>query len=296
MKKNATVESTLVFSVVVPVYNDWWVLEGCLQALREQKGCAKFEVVLVDDGSDQPVPESILGWNRFFPVTVITQEHAGISPARNKGVQASKGAVIVFVDADCRMLPDCLSSLGAKVAELPQESCFQLHLIGNRANKVGRAEELRLVALQTHLLLPDGRVRYLNTAGFAILRSKVPEDGNLFNPIAIRAEDTLLLATLMRRGELPVFVPMATVQHCIPLSLAACLRKDVRSAYLERRAYDIIAARGITIQLTNRDRLAIMSTMWKESAQGSLGRVSWFIVTGRQMLRLLVSSVYRILH
>jgi glycosyltransferase involved in cell wall biosynthesis len=296
VKKNATVESTLVFSVVVPVYNDWWVLEGCLQALREQKGCAKFEVVLVDDGSDQPVPESILGWNRFFPVTVITQEHAGISPARNKGVQASKGAVIVFVDADCRMLPDCLSSLGAKVAELPRESCFQLHLIGNRANRVGRAEELRLVALQTHLLLPDGRVRYLNTAGFAILRSKVPEDGNLFNPIAIRAEDTLLLATLMRRGELPVFVPMATVQHCIPLSLAACLRKDVRSAYLERRAYDIIAARGITIQLTNRDRLAIMSTMWKESAQGSLGRVSWFIVTGRQMLRLLVSSVYRILH
>lgn len=296
MKKDTTVESPLVFSVIVAVYNDWRALEGCLQALREQKDCAKFEVVLVDDGSDEPVPEPILGWNRFFPVMVIRQEHAGISPARNKGIQASRGSVLVFVDADCRMLPGCLSALEAKLAESPGESCFQFHLIGNCANTVGRAEELRLMALQSHLLLPDGYVRYLNTAGFAILRSKVSEDGNLFNPIATRAEDTLLLATLMRRGELPVFVPKATVQHSITLSLAACLRKDVRSAYVERRAYDIIAARGITIQLTNPDRLAIMSIMWKASAHNSLGRVSWFIVTGRQVLRLLVSSVYRVLH
>jgi glycosyltransferase involved in cell wall biosynthesis len=296
VKTDTTVESPLIFSVIVPLYNDWSVLEGCLQALRQQKGCAKFEVVLVDDGSDQPAPESILDWNRFFPVTVIRQEHAGISPARNKGIQTSKGPIIVFVDADCRMLPDCLSVLGAKLAELPRESCFQLRLIGNRDNQVGRAEELRLIALQRHLLLPDGHVRYLNTAGFAILRSKVPDDGNLFNPMAIRAEDTLLLATLMRHGELPVFIPTATVQHCIPLSLAACLRKDVRSAYVERRAYDIIAARGITIQLTNRDRRAILSIMWKECAQDSLGRLSWFIVTGRQLLRLLVSGVYQLLH
>jgi len=296
VKEDTTDQSSPVFSIIVAVYNDWWALEGCLQALREQKDCAKFEVILVDDGSDQQVPESIIGWNRFFPVTVIRQEHAGISPARNKGIQASKGSVLVFVDADCRMLSGCLSALEMKLAELPQKSCFQLHLVGNCANTVGRAEELRLIGLQSHLLLPDGHVRYLNTAGFAILRSKVSEDGNLFNPIAIRAEDTLLLATLMRRGELPVFVPTATVQHSIPLSLAACLRKDVRSAYVERRAYDIIAARGITIQLTNRDRLAIMSTMWKASGHNSLGRVSWFIVTGRQVLRLLVSGVYRILH
>jgi O-antigen biosynthesis protein len=296
VKAETTIESSPVFSIIVAVYNDWAVLEGCLHAFSQLEGNSKFEVLLVDDGSDETAPEIILRWHQFFPLTLLRQEHAGISPARNKGIQASKGSVFVFVDADCRMLPDCLAALEAKLAASPQQTCFQLHLIGDCTTTVGRAEKLRLIALQSHLLLPDGRIRYLNTAGFAILRSKVSEDGNLFNPIAVRAEDTLLLATLMHGGELPIFVPGATVRHSITLSLPDCLRKDIRSAYVERRAYDIIASRGVTIQLTNADRWAIMSSMWKVSAQDTIGRLSWFIVTGRQLLRLAISVVYRILH
>jgi glycosyltransferase involved in cell wall biosynthesis len=296
VKAETTIESLPVFSIIVAVYNDWAVLEGCLQALSQQEGSSKFEVLLVDDGSDEAAPEFILRWRQRFPFTLLRQEHAGISPARNTGIHASRGSVLVFVDADCRMLPGCLTALEEKLAASPQQTCFQLHLIGDCANTVGRAEQLRLIALQSHLLLPDGRIRYLNTAGFAILRSKVSEDGNLFNPIAVRGEDTLLLATLMHRGELPIFVPGATVRHSIALSLPDCLRKDIRSAYLERRAYDIIASRGVSIQLTNADRWAIMSSMWKASAQDSIGRLSWFIVIGRQLLRLAISAVYRILH
>jgi glycosyltransferase involved in cell wall biosynthesis len=296
VKPDITSESCPLFSIIVAVYNDWVALEGCLEALSVQTGNPKFEVLLVDDGSDEPAPESILRWRESFPITLLQQEHAGISPARNNGIQESTGAVLVFVDADCRMFANCLEALATKLRASPEQSCFQLHLVGNCANVVGRAEQLRLIALQGHLLLPDGHIRYLNTAGFAILRSKVPADGILFSPIAIRAEDTLLLANLMRRGELPVFVPDATVCHAIPLSLLACLRKDLRSAYVERRAYDVIASRGITIQLTNADRRAIMASMWKASAQNSIGRLSWFIVTGRQLLRLAISIVYRILH
>jgi len=296
VKPDITTESSPLFSIIIAVYNDWVVLEGCLQALSLQEGSSKFEVLLVDDGSDEPAPESVLHWRESFPISLLRQEHAGISPARNKGIQASKGAVLVFVDADCRMLVNCLAALESSLTLPPQQGSFQLHLVGDCANVVGRAEQLRLIALQNHLLLPDGHIRYLNTAGFAILRSKISDEGNLFDPIAIRAEDTLLLATLMSRGELPVFVPGAMVRHAIPLSLLACLQKDVRSAYVERRAYDVIASRGIDIQLTNADRWAIMTTMWKASAQASIGRASWFIVTGRQVLRLFISLVYRILH
>jgi glycosyltransferase involved in cell wall biosynthesis len=296
VKPDITTESSPLFSIIIAVYNDWVVLEGCLQALGLQEGSSKFEVLLVDDGSDEPAPESVLRWRESFPISLLRQEHAGISPARNKGIQASKGAVLVFVDADCRMLVNCLAALESSLTLPPQQGSFQLHLVGDCANVVGRAEQLRLIALQNHLLLPDGHIRYLNTAGFAILRSKISDEGNLFDPIAIRAEDTLLLATLMSRGELPVFVPGAMVRHAIPLSLLACLQKDVRSAYVERRAYDVMASRGIDIQLTNADRWAIMTTMWKASAQASIGRASWFIVTGRQVLRLFISIVYRILH
>ena len=144
------------------------------------------------------------------------------------------------------------------------------------------------------LLQPNGRIRYLNTAGFAIRRSKVSEDGNLFNPIAVRAEDTLLLSTLVRLGELPIFVSNAVVQHRITMSLAACLRKDVRSAYLERRAFDIIEARGVAIQMTNQDRWAIMSSMWQATDEAALGKLPWFVVTGRPSAAF--AGVYRLPH
>jgi glycosyltransferase involved in cell wall biosynthesis len=296
VKDGTTSCSTLSFSIIIAVYDDWISLGRCLQSLEGQTGSASFEVVVVDDGSAELVPESIRDWSRCYPLTIIRQAHAGISVARNQGIRNSRGPVLVFIDADCRFETGSLTALARTLGQLPGQSCFQFHLIGDRSNLVGRAEELRLITLQDYLLQSDGQIRYLNTAGFAIRRTKVSEDGNLFNPMAIRAEDTLLLATLMRRGELPVYVPDVIVQHAIPLSLASCLRKDIRSAYVERKAYDLIAAKGVKIQLTNRERLNIVSSMWTASGESSIGRLAWAVVVGRQALRLVVSIVYRLSH
>jgi glycosyltransferase involved in cell wall biosynthesis len=296
MTNKTPIQAAPLLSVVVAVYNDWSSLGRCLQSLAQQAGTPSFEVIIADDGSTEIAPEPIRDWSRYYSLIITRETHAGISVARNRGIQASRGSVLVFIDADCRLEPDCLARLARKLEELPRQSCFQLHLVGDRSNQVGRAEDLRLTTLQDHLVQPDGCIRYLNTAGFAIRRAKVSEDGNLFNPTAIRAEDTLLLATLLRLGELPVYVPDATVQHAIPLSLMSCFRKDVRSAYVERRAYGLIAAKGVTIQLTNRERLNIMASMWKTSRQESIGRTAWVIVVGRQLVRLVVSIVYRLSH
>lgn len=296
MTNEITIQPAPLLSIVVATYNDWNVLARCLQSLSQQTGTPSFEVIVADDGSAEPAPEPVRNWSRHYSMKITRQAHGGISVARNRGIQASRGSVLLFVDADCRLEPDCLANLARKLGELPRQSCFQLHLVGDRSNQVGRAEDLRLTTLQDYLLQPDGHIRYLNTAGFAIRRAKVSEDGNLFNPTAIRAEDTLLLATLLRLGELPVYVPDATVQHAIPLSLTHCFRKDIRSAYVERRVYGLIAAKGVTIQLTNRERLNIMVSMWKTARQESIGRRAWVIVVGRQFLRLVVSIVYRLSH
>jgi glycosyltransferase involved in cell wall biosynthesis len=296
MTNEMLIQAVPLFSVVVAVYNDWNVLDRCLESLSQQTGAPSFEVIIADDGSTEPAPEPIRDWSHYYSLTITREAHAGIPVARNRGIQASRGSALLFIDADCRLEPDCLAKLARKLGELPRQSCFQLHLAGDRSNQVGRAEELRLTTLQNYLIQPDGHIRYLNTAGFAIRRAKVSEDGNLFNPTATRAEDTLLLATLMRLGELPIYVPDATVQHAIPLSLMSCFRKDIRSAYVERRAYGLIAAKGVTIQLTNRERLNIMASMWKTSGLESIGRSAWVIVVGRQILRLAVSAVYRLSH
>src|ERR1700680_1740553 len=238
---------TPLFSIIIGVYNDWVSLGQCLHSLAQQGNGPRFEVIIVDDGSKEVAPEFICHWIRRYPLTIVRQSHAGISVARNRGVLLSEGSALVFVDADCRLQENCLAALASTIADSPEHDYFQLHLLGDCSGPVGRAEELRLITLQSHMLQRNGCIRYINTAGFAIRRARVDIEEALFDPVALRGEDTLLLAGLMQAGELPLFVANAFVRHVIPLSLMECLRKDVRSAYLEGRTYDIIASKGVRI-------------------------------------------------
>jgi len=292
MVESQPISPTTPLSIIIAVYNDWIALDPCLRSLSQQTAGPNFEVIVVDDGSSEAAPEAIRQWVRCLPLTIVRQAHAGISAARNYGIQISKGSVLLFVDADCRTQTGCLAALAATIRDSPQHNCFQLHLVGDSSGPVGRAEDLRLRTFQEHMLQPDGRIRYLNTAGFAIRRACVNVEAGLFDPIALRAEDTLLLANLMQGGELPLFVANATVQHVIRLSLIQCLLKDVRSAYVEGRTYDIIAKKGVRIRVSHRERLRVLSSTWKFAGQHSIGRSAWFVLVARQTVQRIVSSCY----
>jgi glycosyltransferase involved in cell wall biosynthesis len=278
-----------LFSIVIPVYNDWIPLDQCLQSLARQRNAPPFEVVLVDDGSLEGAPEFIRSSAHSYPLTVIRQSHSGIPSARNEGIRASKGGVLLFIDADCRLQTNCLAALNSTIGHSPQHDCFQLQLVGNCSNLVGRAEQLRLITIQDHMLQADGRIQYLNTAGFAMQRTRADIDAGVFDPVALRAEDTLLLANLMQNGKLPLFVPEAIVEHAIPLSLMECFWKDVRTVYLEGKAYDIIASKGVRIRVSHRERLRLLSSMWKTAGRPSIGRSAWFVLVARQALQRIAS-------
>lgn len=295
IQHQSTSTTTALFSIIIAVHNDWAPLDQCLRSLSQQNDSASFEVIIADDGSDEPAPEFVSRWAERYPLAILRHAHAGISTARNRGVQASKGSILVFVDADCRLHADCLAALAKAISDSPGHNYFQLHLVGDCLGTIGRAEELRLAMLQEHFLQLDGRIRYLNTAGFAIRKTAVNVATGIFDPVALRAEDTFLMVTLMQRGILPYFVPGATVEHSISLSVLACLRKDIRSIYLEAKIYDLIASKGVRFRVSCRERLAMVRSMWKTSGQRSFGRRAWFVVTGRQGLRLVASYVYRCL-
>ena len=284
-----------LFSIIIAVYNDWAMLDGCLESLATQTKAPNFEVIIVDDGSAETAPESVCKSNHDYPLTLIRQPHAGIAASRNRGIQASIGSMLLFVDADSRLENNCLTALSSTIAQFPQHDCFQLRLTGDCSSLMGRAEELRLINFQDHMLQPGGTIRYLNTAGFAIRRTRANIEIGVFDPVALRGEDTLLLARLMEAGELPLFVSDAIVEHSIPLSFAASLRKDFRSAYLERRMYTTIAESGVKIHVTHRERLHLLSAMWKTASLGSIGRSAWFALVLRQGFKRILSFGYKFL-
>jgi len=142
------------------------------------------------------------------------------------------------------------------------------------------------------MLQPNGCIRYVHTSGFAILRSRFNIKEGVFDPRALKAEDTLLLAQLMENGKLPFFLADAIVQHAVKLSVVGCLKKDARSAYLEAPTYRMISAQGLTIRVSHYERQQMLILMWRMASQADIGRSAWFLVTARQAIRRTISYLY----
>lgn len=96
-------------SIIVPVYNVEQYLERMIVSILVQT-YPHFELILVDDGST----DSSLGICKKITDTrirVIEQKNAGVSVARNNGMNHAKGDYIIFVDSDDSVEPDMLEKL-----------------------------------------------------------------------------------------------------------------------------------------------------------------------------------------
>ena len=107
-------------TVVIPTYSRPERLRDCLAALARQTMAAdEFEVVVVDDGSPEPVAPPAANALTGPSVSVIRQENAGPSAARNRGVQEARGELVALTDDDCLPTPTWLESLVAAHRQSP---------------------------------------------------------------------------------------------------------------------------------------------------------------------------------
>ena len=98
-------------SVIAPVYNVEAYLERCVESILKQT-YTNFELLLIDDGStDQSgaLCDQLASKNENIKVFHI--KNAGVSNARNIGIQHSRGEWITFIDSDDFITPDYLETL-----------------------------------------------------------------------------------------------------------------------------------------------------------------------------------------
>lgn len=103
-----------MISIIIPVYNTEQYLSQCLKSILNSS-CKDFEVILVNDGSTDHSLSICRRYSRKDSrIRVFDQEHRGVSEARNRGINESKGEWIVFVDADDMISHDFLQKIARK--------------------------------------------------------------------------------------------------------------------------------------------------------------------------------------
>ncbi len=101
----------LEMTVVIPFYNAAATLARCIEALEAQRyPRERFEIILVDNNSTDGSADIV---RRCGGVRLLREAAQGAYVARNRGVAASRGNILVFTDPDCIAEPDWLASIAA---------------------------------------------------------------------------------------------------------------------------------------------------------------------------------------
>ena len=87
-------------SIIVPVYNLEGYIGNCLESLACQT-YENIEIICIDDGSRDKSAEIIREYcKKDSRIVYVYQDNAGVSAARNKGLDIARGEYIMFADGD----------------------------------------------------------------------------------------------------------------------------------------------------------------------------------------------------
>lgn len=121
-------QSDVLISVIVPVYNAKDYVFPCIETIIAQK-CSNIEIILIDDGSQDGTSEVCDEVSKKYSIVrVIHTKNMGVSNARNLGIESAIGKYITFVDVDDTLENGMFEQL---VSDLEQNDC-DMSCIGYR--------------------------------------------------------------------------------------------------------------------------------------------------------------------
>ncbi|HET9198118.1 MAG TPA: glycosyltransferase, partial [Solirubrobacterales bacterium] len=180
-------------SVVVPCYGQAAYLEEAIESVLAQT-YAQVEIVVVDDGS----PDNAARLAARFPwVRVVRQPNAGLAAARNTGIRESEGELLVFLDADDRLLPRALE-VGIEELRAHPEAAFAFGRYRRVAADGRRLEDDEQPRPDAPPYATFLRYNYAGIPATGIFRRSALEDAGNFDETLPGAEDYDLSLRLSR--------------------------------------------------------------------------------------------------
>ncbi|MBO7678056.1 MAG: glycosyltransferase family 2 protein, partial [Thermoguttaceae bacterium] len=197
------------FSVVVPVYNARQWVGRAIESVLAQS-FEDFELILVDDGSPDDSAEVIARYTDPR-VKLIRQENRGEGGARNRGIEASTGKWIAFLDADDQWLPGFLEDHYRVISDHQEiDFCYSSY---RRIYQDGRSvPAMKTEGISTPILFEDCFrdglfIRFTPWIGTIAVRRALLEETGLF-PVGMRiGTDVYLIMRILLKSRQTAFIP-----------------------------------------------------------------------------------------
>lgn len=107
-------------SIIICTFNRAFLLRRVLAALgRQTVDSHEFEIIVVDDGSTDPTPQTCRDLMAQVPNlrTVRLEQNSGVAAAYSRGVEAARGRLVLFTDDDAIPDPSWLSEMQLALKE-----------------------------------------------------------------------------------------------------------------------------------------------------------------------------------
>jgi glycosyltransferase involved in cell wall biosynthesis len=213
-----------LISIIVPNRNGAATIGRCLEAALASR-CGNFELIVVDDASDDDSLERIRG----LPCRVVQlPEHDGAARARNAGARASRGEVLFFTDADCLLEPDALTRAAEHLrcsTDLAVGGTYTLE-----AREPRFFDRFQSVFVHHFETKHAPRADYLATHALALSAATFRRHGGFAENGLPILEDVEFSHRLRRAGCRLVMDPAIQVGHVFDYSLGRSLRNGFRKA------------------------------------------------------------------
>ncbi len=209
-------------SVIVASYNGERTLNACLDSLA-RLNYPDYEVILVDDGSPDATRQVALVHPnvRYFR----HEQNLGLAVARNTGIAAATGEIIVFTDADCRADEDWLYYLVGGLLESEFAGMGGPNLLPPEDSLVATAV-MASPGGPAHVMLTDRQAEHIPGCNMAFYKWALEQIGG-FDPIFHQAGDDVDLCWRLQQAGLKIgFSPAAFVWHHRRSTIGAYLKQQ----------------------------------------------------------------------